>query len=107
MGGVKNGETYLTTVDMFGNQFTDRYIATSFARYMCPPLIDPRYKEDMSYEEGRELLVECFKVIYSKFKLTTNSITLSYLTHDDYKEEKIDFDLTSDYKKFLNLEEII
>lgn len=87
LGGVKDGVSYLTTVDMYGNQYCDRYIATSFARYMCPPLLDPRYNENMTYEQAKELLVNCFQVIYSKFKLTNNSIRIAYLTESDYKEE--------------------
>lgn len=79
LGGVKDGKSYLTTVDMYGNQFCDQYIATSFARYMCPPLIEARLHENMTYEEAKELLIECFKVIYSKFKLTNNSCKIAYL----------------------------
>lgn len=32
----------------------------------------------MTFEEGKNLLMTCFKVIYSKFKLATDEVLFSY-----------------------------
>ena len=47
--GVKDGKSYLAYADLYGNFFENDYIATSFARYLCPTLIDRHYRNDMSY----------------------------------------------------------
>ena len=78
LAGVKNGKSYLCLTDLYGNYLESDYVTTGFARYLCPVLLDRGYKKDMSFEEGKNLLIECFKVIYSKFKLSSNEIQLCY-----------------------------
>lgn len=40
LGGIEDGKTFLCSSDLYGNYFEDNYFTTSFARYVCPPLID-------------------------------------------------------------------
>lgn len=40
LGGIEGGKTFLCSSDLYGNYFEDNYFTTSFARYVCPPLID-------------------------------------------------------------------
>ena len=70
LAGVKDGHKTLTYVDLFGNKFSDKYIATGFARMIAPTIIDSSYHEDMPAIEAKELIVESFKAIFARFKLT-------------------------------------
>ncbi len=50
LGGVYKGENYLAYADLYGNYYESDYIVTSFARYLCPTLIDRYYNKECSYE---------------------------------------------------------
>lgn len=40
LGGIQDGKPFLCLTDMYGNYFEHNYFATSFGRYLCPPLIE-------------------------------------------------------------------
>lgn len=72
VGGVYKSENFLACVDLYGNYYENDYICTSFARHLCPTLIDRYYNKEMTYEQAKELTIACFKVIYSRYKLANN-----------------------------------
>lgn len=83
--GVYQDKQYLAYADLYGNFFENDFIATSFARYLCPTLIDKFYWRNMSYQDARELIVECFRVIYSRFKLASDQVLIGFQTEDGYR----------------------
>lgn len=72
IGGVYKGENFLSYTDLYGNYYEDNYICTSFARYICPTIIDRYYSPNLNYEQIKELIVACFKVIYARYKLAND-----------------------------------
>lgn len=61
----------------------------------------------MTIEEARTLMIDCFKVLYSKFKLSNNRVSIAYLTQQGFQTETVDFDIKFDYKGYLQLEDLI
>ena len=81
-------------------------MVTSFAWYLCPTLIDKYYRPDMTYEDAWELLVQCFRVIYSRFKLATNQVDIVFQTEEGLTKEWIDFDINFGFQGFINKEDL-
>lgn len=63
LGGVSNGKRYLAGVDLYGTLIESNWAATGFAGYLCKPLIYNYWNENMSEEETKAILLECFKVL--------------------------------------------
>lgn len=78
LGGVYKGENYLAYADLYGNYYESDYIVTSFARYLCPTLIDRYYNKDCTYEQIKEVILICFKAIYSRFKLANDQVVIGF-----------------------------
>ena len=47
IGGFKDGEAFLGTVDMIGTAFTDEFLATGFGAHLALPILRKRWHEDM------------------------------------------------------------
>ncbi len=60
----------------------------------------------MNYQQAKELLVECFKVIYSRFKLANEQVVIGFQTEEGYKQEVLDFEIRYDYQGFLKKEDL-
>ena len=106
LAGVKNGHKSLTYVDLYGNKFTDKYIATGFARIIAPTIIDSSYHEDISAVDAKALITQAFQAIYARFKLTVRSLTLALVTEDQIFEDKIDLHIRFDYDGYKNKEDL-
>ena len=65
MGGVSStGEKYLAVMDLFGNIIEGDHHVTGTGHYFCNVLIANNWREDMSFEEAKELVDNCFKVLF-------------------------------------------
>ena len=64
IGGHFKGKKYLASVDLFGTLIENTHIVTGFANYLCKPIISNYYREDMTEKEVKQILEECFKVLY-------------------------------------------
>lgn len=106
LGGVFNGENYLSMVDLYGNYLEHDYITTGLARMMGPVLIDKEYRTDMTFEELKPLVLKVFKVLHAKNKLVTNEVVLAYQTEDKMWQEKEEISISYSYKGFLNQEKL-
>ena len=60
----------------------------------------------MSPEEGKKLLLKCFKIIYSKFKLSDQQVEIAFVSKDGIQREKTMVDYESGFKGFMNKEEL-
>ena len=81
LGGIKKGKSYLALSDLYGNYFEADYQVTSFARYLCPTIIEKEHSPDMDLEQARELMIKCFKIIYAKFKLAGQNVEMAFVSN--------------------------
>ncbi|CAM8964394.1 unnamed protein product [Rhodiola kirilowii] len=56
LGGVKNGQTYLGTVNMIGVHYEDNHVATGFGNHLARPILRAKWHKDLSFEEAVKLL---------------------------------------------------
>lgn len=63
--GKKPGEpSVLGFVDHQGTAFEEDYIATGFGSYLAMPILRNKWKEDLSLDEAKALVMECLKVCF-------------------------------------------
>ena len=107
MAGVKNGEKSLTYVDLYGNKFEDNYIATGFARIIAPTIIDSHYNPNISVENAKKLIVDSFTALNCRYKISSRTISVAYVTEEGISDEKIDIYPRFDYEGYKNKEDFI
>ena len=78
LGGVFKGKVFLGMADLYGNYFEADHFASGFLRNLSDILVEQGYREDMSYEEAKDLIVRCFKVSYAKDKNAVNEVMIAY-----------------------------
>lgn len=76
IAGFRNGEAYLGTCDLYGTMYTDNFIATGLGAHMALPLLRKGWREDLPYEEARELLENSMRVLFYRDTRASNNIHL-------------------------------
>ncbi|XP_074291140.1 proteasome subunit beta type-4-like [Silene latifolia] len=80
LGGVKNGEKYLGTVNMIGVHYQDNHVATGFGNHLAVPILRDEWKEDLSFEDGVRLLEKCMRVLLYRDRSAVNKLQIAKIT---------------------------
>ncbi|XP_074319579.1 proteasome subunit beta type-4-like [Silene latifolia] len=83
LGGVKNGEKYLGTVNMIGVHYQDNHVATGFGNHLAVPILRDEWKEDLSFEDGVRLLEKCMRVLLYRDRSAVNKLQIAKITEGD------------------------
>ena len=70
--GHKNGESYVSVIDMLGNKFEKDIVMSGLAEYLCNSLARVYYSPDMDEKAAIDFLSNCMKVISTKNRLCGN-----------------------------------
>lgn len=82
VGGLKDGEPFLGTVDPIGTQYEEDFIATGFGGYLVTPILRSRWRADMDEGEARALLEDCMRVLFYRHCTALNRVHLAKVTAD-------------------------
>ncbi|VFQ91476.1 unnamed protein product [Cuscuta campestris] len=82
LGGVKNGQKYLGTVNMIGVHYEDDHVATGFGNHLARPILRKEWNENMSFEEGVKLLEKCMRVLLYRDRSAVNKIQIMKITEE-------------------------
>ncbi|KAL2920441.1 Proteasome subunit beta type-4 [Bienertia sinuspersici] len=82
LGGVKNGQKYLGTVNMIGVHYQDNYVATGFGNHLAIPILRDGWREDLSFEEGVKLLEQCMRVLLYRDRSAINKHQIAKITEE-------------------------
>ncbi|KAL9689035.1 hypothetical protein QQ045_033464 [Rhodiola kirilowii] len=85
LGGVKNGQIYLGTVNMVGVQYVDDHLATGFGNHLARPILRSKWHKGMSFEEAVKLLEECMRVLIHRDCSAINKIQIAQITEEGAK----------------------
>ncbi|KAH9605747.1 hypothetical protein KSS87_023012 [Heliosperma pusillum] len=80
LGGVKNGQKYLGTVNMIGVHYQDNHVATGFGNHLAVPILRDEWKEDLSFEDGVRLLEKCMRVLLYRDRSAVNKLQIAKIT---------------------------
>ncbi|CAO2820992.1 unnamed protein product [Amaranthus hypochondriacus] len=80
LGGVKNGQKYLGTVNMIGVHYQDHHVATGFVNHLAIPILRDEWKDDMSFKDGVRLLEKCIRVLIYRDRSAINKLQIAKIT---------------------------
>ncbi|CAH9072434.1 unnamed protein product [Cuscuta epithymum] len=83
LGGVKNGQKFLGTVNMIGVHYEDNHVATGFGNHLALPILREEWNENMSFEEGVKLLEKCMRVLLYRDRSAVNKIQIVKITEEE------------------------
>eukprot|EP00753_Platysulcus_tardus_P019687 PLAT7429.1.p2 GENE.PLAT7429.1~~PLAT7429.1.p2 ORF type:complete len:251 (-),score=98.31 PLAT7429.1:93-797(-) len=104
VAGVEDGKPFLGITDLIGTAYEENYIATGYGAYIALPLIRKAWREDMSEEEARELLLNCMRVLFYRDCRTINRIQLAKVTDEGtfMEDEPVELETKWDYPAFVH-----
>ncbi|CAA2967115.1 proteasome subunit beta type-4 [Olea europaea subsp. europaea] len=82
LGGVKNGQKYLGTVNMIGVHYEDNHVATGFGNHLALPLLRDEWHENLTFEEGVILLEKCMRVLLYRDRSAVNKLQIAKITEE-------------------------
>lgn len=103
IGGVKDGRSYLGTVNMIGVHYSDSHLATGFGNHLARPIFRSEHREDMTEEEALRLLEKCLRVLFYRDRGSLNKVQVAIVTEAGVNISK-PYALTSNwgYEFFVN-----
>lgn len=99
---IDKEDLYLGYIDIYGTQFTEDYITTGYGRYFALTLLRNNYKDNMSEEEARNLLIECMKVLFYRDCCASDKIQIVKVTSKGVEyEEPLEIDANFNLLSFV------
>ena len=91
VGGIDEEGPSLYVLDVLGSNIPDKYTAVGSGAEIAIGVLDERYKEGMTVEEGKELVTGAIKSAISRDAMSGDGIDFLVITKDGIKEESIKF----------------
>ncbi|GMM28532.1 proteasome core particle subunit beta 4 [Martiniozyma asiatica (nom. inval.)] len=86
IGGVDNGEGFLSMIDYLGTRCDLPYAAHGYAAFYTMSLLDHHYRDDISYDEGIELIQMCQKELNQRMPVEFKGLRVKVVNKDGVKE---------------------
>ena len=80
VGGFKEGQAFLGSVDLIGTAYEDDFLATGFGSYLAIPIFRKEWRADMSEAEARALLEKCMRILFYRDCRALNKIRIAKAT---------------------------
>lgn len=79
VGGWEPSEErpFLGTTDMIGTMYEDNVIATGLGMHLALPILRAAWREDMTQEEAKELVLSTMKVLYYRDTRSINRVVVA------------------------------
>ena len=91
VGGIDEEGPSLYVLDVLGSNIPDKYTAVGSGAEIAIGVLEERYKEGMTVEEGKELVTGAIKSAISRDAMSGDGIDFLVITKDGIKEESIKF----------------
>jgi 20S proteasome subunit beta 7 len=85
IGGFRDGKSHLGFTDLRGVTFEGDTIATGYGAHLATPLLRRFWKPNMSFEEAKELVDSCMRVLYYRDARAFNKVHLATVTAEGPK----------------------
>ncbi len=91
VGGVDDRGPQLYILDPVGSLIPDKYAALGTGGSIAMGVIEPRYRDDMSVEEAKRLVVDALREAIERDAVSGDGIDLLIITGEGYMEEQLLF----------------
>ena len=89
VGGVDDDGPSLYVLDVLGSIIKDKYATAGTGAEIAAGVLENEYKDDMSIEEGKEIVVRAVKASIARDAASGDGIDVMTITKDGIKEESI------------------
>ena len=76
----RDGQLFIGWSNSQGLKQECNWIATGFANYFCQVLLETNWRPDMTLQQAKELLDQCFKVMFWREKTGHDEIQFATVT---------------------------
>jgi len=91
VGGIDEKGTSLYVLDVSGSVIPDKYVAVGSGAGIAIGILEEEYKENITTEEARELVVRAIKSAVSRDIMSGDGIDFLIITKDGVQEESMEF----------------
>ena len=91
VGGIDDEGSSIYVLDILGSVIPDNYAVVGSGTEIAVGVLEQGYKEDMSIEEGKDLVVRSIKSAISRDIMSGDGIDFLLITKDGIKEESTKF----------------
>ena len=91
VGGIDEEEASLYVLDILGSVIPDKYAVVGSGTEIAMGVIEEGYKEDLTMEEAKDLVVRAIKSAISRDIMSGDGIDFLIITKDGTREESIKF----------------
>jgi len=91
VGGIDDEGSSIYVLDILGSVIPDNYAVVGSGTEIAVGVLEQGYKEDMSMEEGKDLVVRSIKSAISRDIMSGDGIDFLLITKDGIKEESTKF----------------
>ncbi|MEM2995518.1 MAG: archaeal proteasome endopeptidase complex subunit beta [Candidatus Bathyarchaeia archaeon] len=89
VGGIDEEGASLYVLDILGSVIPDKYAVVGSGTEIAMGVLEEGYREDMSIEEAKDLVVRAIKSAISRDIMSGDGIDFLYITKDGTREESI------------------
>ena len=91
VGGIDDEGPTLYVLDVLGSNIPDKYTAVGSGAEIAIGVLEEAYREDMTVEEGKELVTSAVKSAISRDAMSGDGIDFLIIKNDGIKEETLKF----------------
>lgn len=91
VGGIDDEGASLYVLDILGSVIPDKYAVVGSGTEIAVGVLEQGYRENMSMEEGKDLVVRAVKSAISRDVMSGDGIDFLLITKDGIKEESMKF----------------
>ena len=91
VGGIDEEEASLYVLDILGSVIPDKYAVVGSGTEIAMGVIEEGYKEDLTMEEAKDLVVRAIKSAISRDIMSGDGIDFLLITKDGTREESMKF----------------
>jgi len=103
VGGVENDKFFLGAVDLYGSSYSADSMATGYGQHLALPLLRKYANPTMNYEQAKNLLEDCQRILLYRDCRTLNFFTLATVTKEGATiSEPYSLETKWDFKRFIN-----
>ena len=87
IAGYDNEQSFLGSVDLYGNFIVNDYIVTGFAKHYGLAIIANEWDPTKTYEECKVILRKCFQIIYQRDCHSVDQVQFAFVSKDGVNVE--------------------
>nr|QBG49671.1 20S proteasome subunit beta 7 [Philasterides dicentrarchi] len=77
--GFNEQKPYIGVIDQFGTYIEENFTCTGFSKYLCLPLLQNNWREDISENETQKLLEQCFVNLFYRDARSSDTIQIAFV----------------------------